>query len=151
MHSANKAPANARSRARIEATHYFVVVVVLLVEPVTPPVEPLLDEPLPDEPEPDDPMELVLPPLLDGLPLAVLPDEPMLLPLPLPDGLVLELLVDPEPAAPEEPVAPSRLLQALSERAATTARVAAAHCVRDVFIRKLLEGCLKFASRNGQS
>jgi hypothetical protein len=55
-------------------------------------------------------------------------------------GLVgddLLLLLD-EPVAPGPPAAPvvaSRLLQALSERAATTAKVAAAHCVKDIFIR----------------
>jgi hypothetical protein len=86
---------------------------VLLVEPVTPPAEPLAEElPLPLVPGP--PMELVLPevpPLPEGLP----------------EGLVvLEELV--EPVSPVEPAVPaSRLSHALSERAATTAKVAAAH------------------------
>jgi hypothetical protein len=63
------------------------------------------------------------------------------------DGLVVvvELV---EPVVPPEPVA-SFLLQALSERAATTARVATAHWVKDVFIRKLLEGLLVLGSARG--
>lgn len=121
---------------------------VLLVEPLTPPVEPEL------ELEPGPPIELVpplpleplvevslLPPDVPPLAPAVLPDpevlpDPAVLPM-LPDpepavplvegleGLVLEELL--EPVAPVEPVVPSRLSQALSERAATTAMVAAAH------------------------
>jgi hypothetical protein len=119
--------------------HYFVVVVVLLVEPVGPdmlPLEPLLvslpelvlpgdvlDE-LPLVPGP--PIELVLPvPLLPVLSLLLPMPAVLLLPgelLELPDGLVvvldeLEVLGG----------VPSRLLQAPSERAAMTVRVAAAH------------------------
>jgi hypothetical protein len=130
------------------------VVVVLLVEPVTPPVEPLVLglvlglvlELEPVLPLLGPPIELVLPLVLGGEPvlavesvlllplvLGVVPAV-LLEPVPLVEGVVvLEELV--EPGAPAEPVVASRLLQALSERAATTARVAAAHCVRDVFIR----------------
>lgn len=80
-------------------------------------LEPMLPEleSLPLVPGP--PIELVL-----GLVPAVLL-EPVPEPLPLVDG-VDELV---EPVAPVEPVVASRLLQALSERAATTAKVAAAH------------------------
>lgn len=99
--------------------HQRVGVPLLLVEPVAPPAEPL---PL----VPGPPMELVLPevpPLPEGLVVpAVLPES-----VPLPEGLVvLEELVEPVP--PVEPAVPaSRLSQALSERAAITAKVAAAH------------------------
>lgn len=124
--------------------HHFVVVVVLLVELLGPDMLPLL---LPLEPEllllvslpelelpgdvleeplvPGPPIELVLP-LLPVLSLLLLPmPAVLLLPgdvLELPDGLVvvldeLEVLGVP----------PSRLLQAPSERAATTVRAAAAH------------------------
>ena len=44
---------------------------------------------------------------------------------PVPDGLVVPEELEPVPAP--GPVAPSRCPQALSERAATTARVAAVH------------------------
>jgi hypothetical protein len=53
-------------------------------------------------------------------------------------GLVGEVLLDElvEPVAPGVlPGAVVCLLQALSERAAITVKVAAAHCVRDIFIR----------------
>ena len=91
-----------------------VLVVVELVEPVMPPVAPELElEPVPPV-EPGPPIELV-PPLV---PPAVLPGW-------VEGGVVPEELVD--PVAPVEPVVPSRLLQAPSERAATTAKVAAAH------------------------
>lgn len=123
--------------------HHLVVVVVLLVELLGPdmlPLEPVLlllvslpelelpgdvlEEPL----VPGPPIELVLPllPLLPLLSLLLLPmPAVLLLPgdvLELPDGLVvvldeLEVLGVP----------PSRLLQAPSERAATTVRAAAAH------------------------
>ena len=121
---------------------------VLLVEPVTPPVDPLVlglelesvllgvELELPElEPLPvlGPPIELVLPlgdePLLPLPVLGVVPAvllEPVPAPVPPLDGEVVlpdELV---EPGAPAEPVA-SRLLQALSERAATTAKVAAAH------------------------
>ena len=76
--------------------------VVLLVDPVTPPVEPELVS-----------LEL-------GVPLL-----PMELVLPV-DGVVVLELVEPVPVVPVEPVV-SFLLQAPSERAATTARVAVAH------------------------
>lgn len=99
--------------------------VVLLVDPVTPPVESLEELP----PVLGPPMELVLPevpPLPDGLVLPAVLLDPEPEPMPLPEGLVvLEELVEPVPAP--VPAVPSRLLQALSERAATTARVAAAH------------------------
>jgi hypothetical protein len=100
---------------------------LLLVEPVAPPAEPLEEElPLPLVPGP--PMELVLPevpPLPEGLVVPAVLPEPE--PVPLPEGLVvLEELVEPVP--PVEPAVPaSRLSQALSERAATMAKVAAAH------------------------
>ena len=86
------------------------------------PVLPLEPEPL----VPGPPIELVLP-LLLGEPL--LPLLPLVLGLVLAvPGLVGEVLDEPvEPVAPVEPVVASRLLQALSERAATTAKVAAAH------------------------
>lgn len=115
--------------------HHWVVVVELGVEllgldvgpVVKPPVEPLL---LPAEPVPAPPIELVLPeelPVLVSLPLEPLP---AVLPvLGLVPGLVL-LLDEVEPV----PAVPSRLLQALRERAAATAMVATAICVRDVFM-----------------
>jgi len=116
--------------------HQRVVVVELLVEPDGLVVEPAAPEPevLPEPevpPVPLEPMELVLP-LPPVLPLPLVP-LPAVLPVPEPeppeglvDGLVvLEELV--EPVAPVEPVVPSRLSQALSERAPTTARVAATH------------------------
>lgn len=112
-----------RHEDAIADAHQRVGVPLLLVEPVTPPAEPLA-EPLPLVPGP--PIELVLPevpPLPEGLVVpAVLPE-----PVPLPEGLVvLEELVEPVP--PVEPAVPaSRLSQALSERAATMAKVAAAH------------------------
>lgn len=88
------------------------LVVVLLVEPDTPPV--LLSV----EPVPVLPIELVLP-----LVPAALPVDGLVLEGPgLVEGVVEEELVE-----PDGPVVPSRLLQALSERAATTARVATAH------------------------
>jgi len=108
-----------------------VVLVVLGVEPVTPPEELLL------EPEPVAPMELVpeepLPPdeplLLVEVSLLVLP-LPLLPAVLLPDGLVLD-----EPVAPVPPAVPAPWrLHALRERAATTANVAAATWVRDVFM-----------------
>ena len=127
----------------------MVVVPVLLVEPVTPdvplPLEPVLegDEPdEPDEPVPVAPIELVLP-VVPLLPVVV---SELVLPLVelglvllepvVVDGVVvlLEELVEPVPAVPVL----SRLLHALRERAATTARTAAVAWVRDVFIRKLL-------------
>jgi hypothetical protein len=124
--------------------HQRVVVVLLLVEPVTPDV-PLLDGVElvePDEPVPVAPIELVLP-VVPLLPVVVselvLPEVELGLVLLEPvvvDGVVvvlLEELVEPGPA----PVV-SRLLHALRERAATTARTAAVAWVRDVFIRKLL-------------
>jgi hypothetical protein len=120
-----------------------VVVVLLLVEPVVPPSEPVLPVVPPVEPElepepvPLAPMELVPPlPLLPVVVSVLLevepvpPEEPVVL-----DGLVVLLeLLDPVPA-PEPAVPASRLLHALSERAATTARAATVACVRDVFIR----------------
>jgi hypothetical protein len=122
-----------------------VVVVVLGVELVAPEVLPPTTKP-PEEPLAGPalvegvspvlgpPIELVLP---EVLPLAaVSPLVPAVLPVPELDGLVLL----PGEPVPEVPAAWSRLLQALSESAATTASVATATCVRDVFIRKLLEG-----------
>jgi hypothetical protein len=139
----------------IATPHQRVDVVELGDELVAPPLEPeLLDgevllpeldpmlpelEPLPLVPGP--PIELVLPLLLGEEPplLAVsLLLEPLLLGLVLAVlGLVgddLLLLLDDAPGPPAAPVVASRLLQALSERAATTARVAVAHWVRDIFI-----------------
>jgi hypothetical protein len=140
-----------------------VVVVVLLVEPVGPdmlPAEPLPDEepvvppleplpvvePLPLAPGP--PIELVLPVVPPLLPVVVsllllLPVVPAVLPLDgdgvvaaLPDdGLVVVLLDELDDGG----VLASRFVQAPSDRAAATVRTAAAHCVRDIFIRKLLE------------
>lgn len=122
----------------------MVDVLVLLVEPVTPPLEPEL---LPLPAVPLEPIELV--PLLLVSPLAVplpvvpplvLPAAPAVLPglvepepMALPEGLdgldglvVLDELVEPVP--PDEPAvpAPSRWSQAPSERAASTATQAAA-------------------------
>jgi hypothetical protein len=143
-----------------------VVVVLLLVEPETPdelpvPIEPLplvlpLVPPLePDEPVPVAPIELVpplLPVVVSELPLALpvvelglvlLEPRPA---LPELDGEVVLLeLVEPDPAAPVL----SRLLHALRERAATTARTAAVAWVRDVFIRKLLGWFVRSANRKG--
>jgi hypothetical protein len=110
-------------------------------EVLPPELDPVLPElePLPLVPGP--PIELVLPLLLGDEPplLAV-----SLLLVPLLLGLVLAvlglvgddllLLLDDAPGPPAAPVVASRLLQALSERAATTARVAVAHWVRDIFI-----------------
>jgi hypothetical protein len=112
-------------------------------------------EPLPLVPGP--PIELVPPLLLGELLLLLAVLSVLLLPLGLvlavlgllvllllgPGvvlavlGLVGEVLVDElvEPVAPVEPGAASRFVQAPSERAAATATVAAAHCVRDIFIR----------------
>ena len=123
---------------------------MLLVDPVTPPVDPLLlglellelesvllgvELVLPElDPLPvlGPPIELVLPLLLGEEPVLplVLGVVPAVLPVPAPvpplegEVVLLEELV--EPGAPGEP-AVSRLLQAPSERAATTAKVAAAH------------------------
>jgi hypothetical protein len=137
-----------------------VVVVVALVEGEAPGVLSvellLLVLPLPLVPGP--PIELVLPavpPLVDPgvvLPLPMALEEPVL-PGPLVPGeplLLLEVEVsllgagvvveelDDEVGAG---VVVSRLVQAPSETAATSA--SAAHEVRDAFIRKLLEGCSK--------
>jgi hypothetical protein len=109
---------------------------VLGVEPVTvglPPKAAPPEVPLPVEPVLGPPIELVLPEVLPLVAVSLL--------VPAVDGLV----VLPGELVPEVPAAWSRLLQALSESAATTASVATATCVRDVFIRKLLEGCMKFA------
>jgi hypothetical protein len=125
--------------------------VVPLVEPVTPPVDPLLLglellelesvllgvelEPPELDPVLGPPIELVLPLLLGDEPLLPLPVlgvvpavllEPVPAPMPLLEGEVVLLDEPVDPGAPAEPVV-SRLLQALSESAATTARVAAAH------------------------
>jgi hypothetical protein len=138
----------------IATPHQRVEVVELGDELVAPPLEselldgevllPELDpvlpelEPLPLVPGP--PIELVLPLLLGDEPLLAvsLLLEPLLLGLVLAVlGLVgddLLLLLDDAPGPPAAPVVASRLLQALSERAATTARVAVAHWVRDIFI-----------------
>ena len=127
---------------------------MLLVDPVTPPVDPLElglelleleSELLGDElelPELDPlpvlgpPIELVLPLLLGDVPLLPLPVSALVLGLvpavllelvPLVGGGVVVLLEElVEPGAPADPVV-ARLSQALSERAATTATVAAAH------------------------
>jgi hypothetical protein len=94
-------------------------------------------EPLPLVPGP--PMELVppllppeLPPLLAVSLLLLPPLEPLVLGLVLavPPALPGEVLLLDEPVAPGPPapaVPPSRLLHALSERPATTTKVAAAH------------------------
>ena len=114
----------------------------LSLEPGVVVEEPPNDAPpevLPPVPLP--PIELVppeVPPLLPVVPLE-LPPEPAALPLPEPDGLVdglVVLLDELEPGV----AAVSRLLQALSESAATTATVATATWEREVFIRKLLGG-----------
>jgi hypothetical protein len=151
-------PAQGRGRACQR-----VVVVVGLVDGVTPEVLPPLVEPGP-------PMELVLPdvslllvepgvvlpplgppialpPVEPGVvPLLVLPPMALLPPVPLLPGVLLELLeVDVSGAGlvvvdelDEDVVGvPSRLVQAPSETAAMSA--SAAHVVRDAFIRKLLE------------
>jgi hypothetical protein len=112
-----------------------VVEVVLGVELVALDVLPPMTKP------PDEPLAGPVLPGVPPLPLvaASLPD---VLPAPEPDGLVVLLL---DELVPEVPAASLFLLQALSESAPTTASVAIATCVRDVFIRKLLEDCLKFA------
>ena len=125
---------------------------VLLVDPVTPPVDPLvlglelelesellgveLELELDPLPVLGPPIELVLPLLLGDVPLLPLPVSALVLGVvpavllelvPLVEGgvvVLLEELVD--PGAPAEPVV-ARFSQALSERAATTTRVAAAH------------------------
>jgi hypothetical protein len=142
-----------------------VAVVVLGVELAAPPLESELDEldgevllselelgllelelelePLPPVPGP--PIELVLPLLGDELEL-LLAVSLLVLPLVLGVlGAVLAVLglvgavvlleeLD-EPGVALEPVVASRLVQAPRDRAAATARVAAAHWVRDIFIR----------------
>lgn len=107
---------------------------------VAEPAEPLPLVPLP-------PIELVLP-VVPPLPLDVVsllvvplvepPELPAVLPVPEPelDGVVVLLLDELEPGV----AASSRLLHALSVSPATTASVATATCVRDVFIGKLLWG-----------
>lgn len=133
--------------------HQRVVVVLLLVEPVTPDVLPvaLLLSVLPVEPVaplvapvPEAPMALVPPvallPVVVSvlLPLAVLGLVPvlgMVAALSV-DGVVVVLLDDvDEPAVP----AASCFVQAPSDSAATAARAAAAEWVRDIFMGKLLE------------
>jgi hypothetical protein len=150
-----------------------VVVVVWLVD--GPAVKPPPEE-LPPLVDPGPPMELVLPdvslllvepgvvlpplvlppmalvlPLLPGVlvllpPLVLPPMALLLLPVPLPPGVVVLLLeVDVSGAGlvvvvdelDDEVGVPSRLVQAPSEMAAMSA--SAAHEVRDAFIRKLLE------------
>jgi hypothetical protein len=138
----------------IARLHQRVVVVELGDELVVPPVvsEPVVPEGelvLPELELPMLPLDPELEPLLPGPPMElVLPlplgDEPLLLvsvlllpllPAPAVLGLVGEVLLD-ELVEPVPPPAPaSRLLQALNESAPTTAKVAAAHCVRDIFIR----------------
>lgn len=136
-------------QAAVATRRHLVVVVapgveLLGLDPPGPAVNPpeLLVLPVPElllpaEPVPDPPIELVLPGVL---PLLVSPLLPLVL-LPLPavlpvlglvlEGLVVLLLEEEEPGAPA-----SRLLQALSERAAATASVATAIWVREVFIRE---------------
>jgi hypothetical protein len=144
--------------------HQRVVVVELGDELVAPPLEPDEPELdgdvllLPEPPELEPPLPLLpielVPPLVPLLPVVVsllpLPLLPLVLgllpavlldpmppePLPLVDGVVLlDELVEPVPPLAPAPPPASRLLQALSESAPTTAKVAAAHCVRDIFIR----------------
>jgi hypothetical protein len=141
-----------------------VAVVVLGVELAAPPLESELDEldgevllselelgllelelELEPLPVPGPPIELVLPLLGDELEL-LLAVSLLVLPLVLGVlGAVLAVLglvgavvlleeLD-EPGVALEPVVASRLVQAPRERAAATARVAAAHWVRDIFIR----------------
>jgi hypothetical protein len=119
--------------------------VVLLVDPVTPPVDPLLlglellelesellgvELELPElDPLPvlGPPIELVLPLLPVSEPVLGLVPAVLLEPVPLVEGGVVVLLEElVEPGAPADPVV-ARFSQALSERAATTATVAAAH------------------------
>ena len=109
-------------------------------EPVVPPVEPLpVLEPLP---APGPPIELVLPVVPPLLPVvvslfpAVLPVDGVVAALP-DDGLVVVVLLEELDVGG---ALASRFVQAPSDRAATTVSAAAAHCVRDIFIRKLLEG-----------
>lgn len=122
------------------------VLVLGVVPELLPPItkadvpEPVVAEPLPLVPLP--PIELVLP-VVPPLPLVVvsllvvpLVEPPAVLPVPEPelDGVVVLLLDELEPGV----AASSRLLHALSVSPATTASVATATCVRDVFIGKLL-------------
>lgn len=148
-----------------------VVVVLLLVEPVTPDVLPGAVDPVPlellaspplvppvalgeplVEPVPGPPMELVLP--VELLPVVV---SVLLLPLAVlglvlgvvlgvvaalsVDGVVVVVVLLDEVDEPAAPVS-SRLVQAPSDRAATTVRAAAAVWVKDIFIGKLLEACV---------
>jgi hypothetical protein len=115
-----------------------VVLEELLVSPE--PLEELGVLELLVEPEPEAPIELVLPELLGEVLLL-----PMALVLPglvelLPDGEVVDELVEPVVV----PVS-VRFVQAPSEKAATIAR--AAHVVLDAFIRKLLEGVVRKSQR----
>jgi hypothetical protein len=142
------------------------------VEEVAPDVLPVPVEPEVLEPVPVAPIELVPPvvPLPDvPLPLAVVsvelevepvvepvvePDEPVMPEEPLPvepvpavDGEVVDELVAPEPLVP---AVSAFLPHALRDNAATTAIVATATCVIDVFIRYSLEGVvLRFANGKG--
>ncbi len=126
---------DARTRPAVAHWHHLVVVVasgvevlglVLELGPATNGLLPLLVEPVPAPP-----IELVLP---AGVPLLLVVS---LLLVPLPAVLpVLGLVVLLEEL---EPGVASRLLHALSERAAATVSVATAIRVREVFIRKLLE------------
>jgi hypothetical protein len=142
--------------------HHLVVVPVLLVEPVTPdvPMLPELEPPVPEPvapgvlleevseplvpPVPEAPIELV-PPVLPVEPLALLSLLDMLPVLPVApavvDGLVLEGLVLALPEVPDGVVVLdvvlsvlSFLVQAPSDKAATTVNTAAAVWVRDVFM-----------------
>jgi hypothetical protein len=134
-------------------------VVAVLVELATPEVSPAVPlavapvEPVaePDVVEPGPPIELVLPgvveplPVVEDVPTLALPEVPLGVVLPmalvlpgvlvLPDGevVVLEELDDVVGVALS-----SRLVQAPRETAATSA--SAAHVVRDAFIGTLLEG-----------
>lgn len=116
---------------------------MLLVDPVTPPLEPELElepdvevsglvlplVPLPLVPGPPMAPLLVLPVPVEPLPLVLEPAVLLGLVDPeLPDGVVvlLEELDEPVPAGEPAVPEPSRL-QALKERAPTTARIAAAH------------------------
>lgn len=127
-----------------------VVVAVELVEPVTPPVPvvvPLVEPEAPIElAPPEDDVSLLVDPgvVVPLLPLVVPPVEPAVPPVAplvlgdvplLGDGVVVDELEDEVVGAG---VVSSRLVQAPSETAATSA--SAAHEVRDAFIGNSLRG-----------
>jgi hypothetical protein len=109
-------------------------------EPLEPELPPDMPELPPEEPEPLEPVPVAPMELVPELPLEL--SEPPLLAVPLepepelPDGVLAEEVPPPEPPDADWPAC---LPQAESERAPTTAIMATAVFVRDVFMQELLE------------